>query len=670
MNSINIYCINLDERQDRWKFIMEHFAEIPEINLIRYPAIKHEKNLIGKSMSHIKCINENLLILNKKNIIIIEDDCYIFNKKNFYENITNIINWLDNNYDWNIFNGNPNSRDYRETKYVNRKLHLLETHGASSNFIIYNNTEKIRNLISNYIFSEHEHEHEQECIDQYFNNNILCITQIPFISSQYNLSNNTTSVKIRKGEQILSKKCVMDIYCINLDERTDKWNFMKEEFSRIPEINLIRYSAVKNKIGWKGCAQSHLNCIKEVFKTEKFAIIIEDDCEINSKKTFFDNLKNIINWLYLEKINWTIFNGNPNNRKNYPIKNINEKLLLYETSGTTTNFMIYNNIPELNKILDEYEKELKEDLNSNLDPLYYSIDQYLAEKTTCITRIPFLTTQHISISDITNNESIVAIKIKRGARILIKDVEYQEQLKSVDIYCISIDENRWNVLKSQEESIPQLNLIKIPAINHDIKLIGQALNHIYCIENYLSTREYIIVMEDDCLIRCKKQFYDSIKIILNWLYINKNDWEIFNGNPTSQEYKDVTKYNDNLRLIMTFGCTTNFIIYNNIQSLFNKISEYKKLLEKYYDIRNNNLKTIENFKKELFQNNLISEKNIDESIQNLNDKLDSFFCLDQYFNRTIKCITKIPFLTTQNNDTSSSKIKRSENRLINMNIFV
>src|SRR3989338_7260452 len=130
----------------------------------------------------------------------------------------------------------------------------------------------------------------------------------------------------------------INIYCINLDERQDRWNLMKNQFSKIPKINLIRYPAIKNKMGWKGCSQSHLNCIKEVFKTEKFAIIMEDDCKINNKKQFFNILKNIIDWLYLENINWTIFNGNPNNRKNYPIKKVNDDLQLYETSGTTANF--------------------------------------------------------------------------------------------------------------------------------------------------------------------------------------------------------------------------------------------------------------------------------------------------------------------------------------------
>lgn len=42
----------------------------------------------------------------------------------------------------------------------------------------------------------------------------------------------------------------MNIYCINLDARIDRWDAVRAQFDNIPEINLVKISAVEHKFGW------------------------------------------------------------------------------------------------------------------------------------------------------------------------------------------------------------------------------------------------------------------------------------------------------------------------------------------------------------------------------------------------------------------------------------
>lgn len=91
-----IYCINLDERSDRWVESLNEFKKIGLTNVERVSAVKHEKGTIGCRESHLTIIkkakSENL-----KNILIFEDDLlFIKNDLNLIENtLTNLssIKW-------------------------------------------------------------------------------------------------------------------------------------------------------------------------------------------------------------------------------------------------------------------------------------------------------------------------------------------------------------------------------------------------------------------------------------------------------------------------------------------------------------------------------------------------------------------------------------------------
>lgn len=64
------------------------------------------------------------------------------------------------------------------------------------------------------------------------------------------------------------------IYCINRNDRPDRWASVQQEFERVGIKNVQRFSAFTG--GWKGCAQSHLAII-DANKNEPRFTIFEDD---------------------------------------------------------------------------------------------------------------------------------------------------------------------------------------------------------------------------------------------------------------------------------------------------------------------------------------------------------------------------------------------------------
>lgn len=94
-----IYCINLDERPDRWKQALNEFKKVGIENVERFSAFKHEKGAIGCRESHLgiirKAKEEKL-----NNVLIFEDDVLFIEK-----NIPLISKTLDDlkSTNWDLF---------------------------------------------------------------------------------------------------------------------------------------------------------------------------------------------------------------------------------------------------------------------------------------------------------------------------------------------------------------------------------------------------------------------------------------------------------------------------------------------------------------------------------------------------------------------------------------
>ena len=71
-----------------------------------------------------------------------------------------------------------------------------------------------------------------------------------------------------------------EIYCINLERRTDRWNQCQSEFDKIGIADrVIKFDAFDNKENpKKGCYDSHLSVIKLAYERKlKNVLIFEDD---------------------------------------------------------------------------------------------------------------------------------------------------------------------------------------------------------------------------------------------------------------------------------------------------------------------------------------------------------------------------------------------------------
>jgi len=103
-----------------------------------------------------------------------------------------------------------------------------------------------------------------------------------------------------KNKAAYKLKRLPHIYCINLDDKTDRWESMETQFKYWEIENYTRVSAYDDReddlgsilkgrypdnmsSGEVGCVTSHLKALKEFLDSdEKCALIMEDDCDINT----------------------------------------------------------------------------------------------------------------------------------------------------------------------------------------------------------------------------------------------------------------------------------------------------------------------------------------------------------------------------------------------------
>ena len=201
---IDIYVINLKERNDRWEHIENTFGKI--FNIIRVDAVKNDDGVKGCFMSHKKCI-KIAKEKNLKNIIVLEDDCTISNeyRKNFFEKFKEIYDFLENYSEWDIFLGGTTNLKYenilKKIVFNNNKNTLLEINrGNTTHFIVYNNT-------CYDFFLNQEMNIQIDCV---WHNKLRGLTVYPLIANQLNKDKSDIinqvvnySFKFRKTNKIL-----------------------------------------------------------------------------------------------------------------------------------------------------------------------------------------------------------------------------------------------------------------------------------------------------------------------------------------------------------------------------------------------------------------------------------------------------------------------------------
>ena len=152
----------------------------------------------------------------------------------------------------------------------------------------------------------------------------------------------------------------MTAFVINLDHRTDRWQDMQKEWSRI--FTLQRISAVKSKKKYLGCAQSHINAIRLAFSLypqQSYCIVLEDDVKPLKSREYFEQLMkklSTLEGLDCVSLNST-FDRTVTNETFLTVPSLDFLVINSESylmSGTS--FMIYSR--RVLGILDEYQRHL------------------------------------------------------------------------------------------------------------------------------------------------------------------------------------------------------------------------------------------------------------------------------------------------------------------------
>lgn len=184
-----------------------------------------------------------------------------------------------------------------------------------------------------------------------------------------------------------------EIYCINLDERTDRWQHAQLEFEKAGILDrVIRFSAIKHEDGRLGIIKSNLAIIK-IAKEKKLknVLVFEDDF-----KFIVDDIQNTLKKSLEQSkdIEWYLFYLGANTQEK--LIKFNPHLILLRNSfavhSMAYNYKMYdifiNRFDKLDKI-SKFEDILDVFLASQIQQQYV-----------CLMTNPMMTTQINSYSDI------------------------------------------------------------------------------------------------------------------------------------------------------------------------------------------------------------------------------------------------------------------------------
>jgi len=133
-----------------------------------------------------------------------------------------------------------------------------------------------------------------------------------------------------------------NIYYINLDKRTDRFEQITEELKKM-NLEATRFSAICHANGALGCSLSHLSILKHA-RDNKFQniLILEDDFQFIVSKEEFERQ---INEFFKLNIPWDVLMLSYNIQESKPYNSIIQKV--YEcqtTSGYLVNSCFYDRL--------------------------------------------------------------------------------------------------------------------------------------------------------------------------------------------------------------------------------------------------------------------------------------------------------------------------------------
>jgi len=172
------------------------------------------------------------------------------------------------------------------------------------------------------------------------------------------------------------------IYCINLYEREDRYNFVKNEFKKYNlDVHFIRN--FKHKLGGRyGCFKSHIQCLKDAKKNNlDTCLIFEDDIKLTSNCNKI--IENCLNFIKKQKNVDIIYAHNVSNL--YIEKYYSNNIYYGKSFFTPSIFLTKKSIE---KILKKHKKYINK--NIHYDAFLYLILQNTFISTDSIIKLmPF-----------------------------------------------------------------------------------------------------------------------------------------------------------------------------------------------------------------------------------------------------------------------------------------
>lgn len=184
-----------------------------------------------------------------------------------------------------------------------------------------------------------------------------------------------------------------EIYCINLDERPDRWQHAMQEFTKAGiEDKVKRFSAIKENDGRVGIIKSNLSIIK-IAKEKKLknVLVFEDDV-----KFIVDDPQKVLQTSIEQAkgLNWYLF---------YLGANTHEKLIRFKPNlillkkAFAVHSMAYSSLM-YDLFIKKYEGLNKISQFGDILDVYFA--QQIQEKYICLMTNPMMTTQMNDYSDI------------------------------------------------------------------------------------------------------------------------------------------------------------------------------------------------------------------------------------------------------------------------------
>ena len=202
------------------------------------------------------------------------------------------------------------------------------------------------------------------------------------------------------------------MFCINLDERTDRWEVCKKEFEKIGILDKVeRFSAVKDVDGRIGIIKSNLEIVKYAKKNNlNNVLVFEDDVEFITDDTQ-GNLQKSLD--QIGKLKWSLFylGANTHNK----LLKIKPNLILIKNSYAV-HAMAYNK-----SVYDRFIRKYRdiERITKHSDILDVYLAEEIQSKDVCLMTNPMLATQRNDYSDIEKrkvNQDYIEERYKRNIK--------------------------------------------------------------------------------------------------------------------------------------------------------------------------------------------------------------------------------------------------------------